>query len=103
MAPENQGRIKELAERYGKENLVVVLGVADAGALEVAAETLSQGDPSFVGPLAGVSLGLPLFHILEPAVLEIVPEDLRLKELEMMTMVVDQDQLVRVLDKYRQL
>ena len=48
---------------------------------------------SFVGPLAGVSLRLSLFHILEPAVLEIVPEDLRLKDLEMLSMVVDQEQL----------
>ncbi len=33
--------------------------------LEVAAETVTIGDPSFVGPLAGVSLGLHVFHILE--------------------------------------
>lgn len=103
MAPENQGRIKELVEQYGEENLVVVLGMADTGALEVAAETLSQGDPSFAGPLAGVSLGLPLFHILEPSVLEIVPEDIRRQHLEMLTMVVDQEELVRLLGKFRRL
>lgn len=69
----------------------------------MAAETLSQGDPSFVGPLVGVALGPPLFHILEPAILETVPEDVRRKNLDMLSLVVDQDQLVRVLDKYRQL
>jgi glycine reductase len=71
--------------------------------LEVVAETLSQGDPSFVGPLAGVSLRLSLFHILERGVLEIVPEDSRLNDLEMLSVVVDQEQLVLALDKYRQL
>jgi hypothetical protein len=33
MALENQGRIKEVVDRYGKESLVVVLGVADVGVL----------------------------------------------------------------------
>ncbi|HAA04515.1 MAG TPA: hypothetical protein DCZ69_17085 [Syntrophobacteraceae bacterium] len=38
-----------------------VLGVA-----EVAARTVTIGDPSFAGPQAGVSLRLPVFHIVEP-------------------------------------
>jgi hypothetical protein len=35
--------------------------------------------------------------------LEIVPEEIRRQNLEMLTMVVDQEELVRVLGKYRQL
>lgn len=65
MDPENQGLIKDLAEREGTEDLVVVLGAADSEALEVAAETVTEGDPSYVGPLAGVQLGLPVLHIFE--------------------------------------
>jgi betaine reductase len=63
MDPDDQAAIQRLAGRH--EGLVVLLGAADPEALEVAAETVTIGDPSFVGPLAGVQLGLPVFHILE--------------------------------------
>jgi glycine reductase len=65
MDPENQDRIKALAEEHGLENVVVVLGAADLESLEVTAETVTMGDPAYVGPLAGVQLGLPVVHILE--------------------------------------
>jgi glycine/sarcosine/betaine reductase complex component A len=68
MDPENQDRIKALVERLGADDLVVVLGAADPEALEVAAETVTIGDPSYVGPLAGVPLGLPVVHIFEEEV-----------------------------------
>ena len=70
MDPENQDRIKGLVDEYGSENLVVVLGAADLEAIEVAAETVTLGDPAYVGPLAGVQLGLPVVHILEEDVKE---------------------------------
>lgn len=65
MDPENQDRIKGLVDTHGADDLVVVLGAADLESLEVAAETLTMGDPAYVGPLAGVQLGLPVVHILE--------------------------------------
>jgi len=65
MDPENQDRIKGLVDTYGSDDLVVVLGAADLESLEVAAETVTLGDPAYVGPLAGVQLGLPVVHILE--------------------------------------
>ncbi len=68
MDPENQGLIRAIVEREGAENIVVVLGAADPEALEVAAETVTRGDPSFVGPLAGVQLGLRVVHIFEDEV-----------------------------------
>jgi len=70
MDPENQGRIKALVDEHGLESVVVVLGAADLEALEVAAETVTIGDPAYVGPLAGVPLGLPVVHILEQEVKE---------------------------------
>ena len=62
---ENQARIKDLAEKYGKDDLVVVLGGAEAEASGLAAETVSAGDPTFAGPLAGVQLGLKAYHIFD--------------------------------------
>ena len=70
MDPENQDRIKALADEHGADDLVVVLGAADLESLEVAAETVTLGDPAYVGPLAGVQLGLPVVHILEENVKE---------------------------------
>jgi len=65
MDPENQDRIKGLVDTYGSDDLVVVLGAADLESLEVAAETVTLGDPAYVGPLAGVQLGLAVVHIFE--------------------------------------
>jgi glycine/sarcosine/betaine reductase complex component A len=70
MHPENQDRIKRLADEHGTDSLVVVLGAADLEAIEVAAETLTAGDPAYVGALAGVPLGLPVVHILDEDVKE---------------------------------
>ncbi len=42
---ENQKRVKEFAEEYGAENLVVVLGAAEGEAAGLAAETVTLGDP----------------------------------------------------------
>jgi glycine reductase len=68
MDPENQGLIKRIAEEVGTDDLVVILGAADAEAVEVAAETVRVGDPAYVGPLAAVQLGLPVLHIFEDEV-----------------------------------
>ena len=89
---ENQAAIKSIADEVGPENLMVVLGMPGEG-LRLAAETLTTGDPSWAGPLAGVSLGLPVFHILEEKVRSQVPEDLYAKKLLMMEMVLDLPQI----------
>lgn len=70
MDPENQDRIKSLVDEHGQDALVVVLGAADLESIEVTAETVTVGDPAYVGPLAGVQLGLPVVHILDEDVKE---------------------------------
>jgi betaine reductase len=55
--------------------MLVVLGASDIEGAEIAAETLTTGDPSYAGALAGVSLGLPIYHILEPEVRAEIPAD----------------------------
>ena len=51
---ENQKRVKDFAEQYGPENIVVVLGAAEGEASGLAAETVTAGEPTFAGPLPGV-------------------------------------------------
>ena len=63
---ENQQRVKDAAEKYGVEDLVVVLGSSDPEGAEIYAETVTLGDPTFAGPLAGAPLGLCVYHVLEP-------------------------------------
>ena len=48
---ENQKRVKDFADEYGAENLVVVLGAAEGEAAGLAAETVTAGDPTFAGPI----------------------------------------------------
>lgn len=96
---ENQARIKDLAEKYGKENLIVVLGGGEAEASGLAAETVSQGDPTFAGPLAGVSLGLKAYHIFE--LKEEIDPQVYDEQVGMMEMVLDVDEIVNEVKEYR--
>lgn len=68
MDPDNQALIKRIVEELGADDIVVMLGAGDAEAVEVAAETVREGDPAWVGPLAGVQLGLPVLHVFEDEV-----------------------------------
>ena len=62
---ENQKRIKEAAENSVTKTLWFLLGAAEAEAAGLAAETVTVGDPTFAGPLAGVELNLAVYHIVE--------------------------------------
>ena len=78
MDPENQTQIKKIAENVDGDaagDIIVVLGASDLEGALISAETVTTGDPSFSGPLAGVSLGLPVYHILEPEMRKVIPED----------------------------
>ena len=65
---ENQKRVLNISEEHGPENVVVLLGAAEAEAAGLAAETVTAGDPTYAGPLAGVQLGLSVYHICEDEV-----------------------------------
>lgn len=96
---ENQARIKDLAEKYGKDDLILVLGGAEAEATGLAAETVSTGDPTFAGPLAGVSLGLKAYHIFE--LKNDVDETVYEEQISMMEMVLDVDAIIEEVKNYR--
>jgi glycine reductase len=92
---ESQSQIKKLVDQFGKDNLIAVLGASDIEGAEIAAETLTVGDPSFAGPLAGVQLGLPIYHILEPEVKAAVPEDVYEQSAGIVSMIVDTEEVGR--------
>jgi glycine reductase len=99
---ENQGVIKRLADQYGPENLAVVLGNGEASGVEVFAETVTEGDPSYAGPLAGVSLKIPVYHVLEEEVMAVVPETMREAKLQLSTLVIDVEPMRQVLQAARE-
>lgn len=86
---ENQRRVKELATTYGPENIVIILGAAEGEASGLAAETVTAGDPTYAGPLTGVSLGLKVYHICEPEIKSEIPAELYDEQVGMMEMVLD--------------
>ena len=88
---ENQARVKDLAEKYGPENIVVVIGGSEAEASGLTAETVTAGDPTFAGPLAGVQLGLSVYHILEDEIKQEIDPDVYDEQVGMMEMVLDVD------------
>ncbi len=97
---ENQRRIKELVEKYGAENVVVILGGAEAEAAGLAAETVTAGDPTFAGPLAGVSLGLAVYHIFD--LKDQVDEAIWDEQISMMEMVLDVDEIISEVSSIRE-
>jgi glycine reductase len=101
MHPENQDRIKRLADEHGTDSLVVVLGAADLEAIEVAAETLTAGDPAYVGALAGVPLGLPVVHILDEDMKEQVDPGVYEDQVGLLEMSLDTDTVRDAMRKLR--
>jgi glycine/sarcosine/betaine reductase complex component A len=103
MDSESQAAIKKLVDEIGVDNLVVVLGGANPELAEVVTRTMTVGDPSFAGPLAGVSLGLPVYHILEREIKESIPAEVYEKEVGFMEMVIDAEELGRRFKEARRL
>lgn len=93
MDPENQALIKRIVEDHGAEDIVVMLGAADAEAVEVAVETVRDGDPAWVGPLAGVQLGLPVMHVFEDEVKEQADDDVYEAQIGFFEMTLDVDEV----------
>ena len=86
---ENQKRVLNISEEFGAENVVVLLGAAEAEAAGLAAETVTNGDPTWAGPLAGVQLGLTVYHICEDEIKSEVDAGVYDEQVGMMEMVMD--------------
>ena len=98
---ENQKRVKEFAEEYGPENVVVIVGAAEGEAAGLAAETVTAGDPTFAGPLTGVQLGLTVYHVCEPEMKAEFDEAVYDEQVSMMEMVLDVDDIVSEMSAIR--
>lgn len=99
---EIQQRVKDFTEKFGAENIVVLLGGAEAEASGLSAETVSAGDPTYAGPLAGVNLGLRVYHVVEPEVKAEFDPAVYDEQCGMMEMVLDVDEIIKEVSTVRQ-
>ena len=90
---ENQNRVKAAADKFGAENVVILLGAAEAEAAGLAAETVTAGDPTFAGPLAGVALGLSVYHVVEEPIKSLFDESVYEDQISMMEMVLEVEEI----------
>jgi betaine reductase len=91
----------KIAQEYGKENVVVMLGAPDADSAELYAETVVNGDPSYAGPLGGVSLGLTVFHVMEPVIKDQVDPEVYKEHLGLMDIALDVEKISEGLHRVR--
>lgn len=99
---EGQGRIQQVVRQSGTDSVIAVLGANSAAAVEMTAMTIKSGDPSYAGPLAGVALGIPSYHIFEPEILEQIDPVLYDKELALSAIAMDVDEVIAPMKAIRE-
>ena len=98
----NQQRVKDAAEKFGPENVIVILGSSDAEGAGIYAETVTAGDPTFAGPLAGVALNLPVYHVFEEPIRAEADQAEWENQISMMEMVLDTNALANAVKEMRE-
>jgi hypothetical protein len=71
------------------------MGAGDLENVEILAETVNHGDPSYTGQLAGASLRLPVYPIVEPELKECIPKETYRGNAGILLMTVDTEEIGR--------
>ena len=90
---QSQEAILRLAETHGRDQVVVILGAPDPEAAEISAETVRLGDPAYAGALAGVQLGLGVYHVLDDEVKAGIPPEVWDEQIGIMADILEADAL----------
>jgi glycine reductase len=90
-----------VAERYHPQELVVLLGTPNAESSRLYALTVTEGDPAWAGALAGVSLGLPVYHVLEEPVKSQVAPEVYEEQVALMEMVLETSEIAQAVQEVR--
>ena len=91
-----------MAEQFDKDDVVVLLGTPTEDASRLYAMTVTSGDPSWAGALAGISLSLPVYHIAEPDVRERIAAPDYDEHVALMAMAMDVDAIARAVRDVRE-
>ena len=91
-----------MIDKRGTKDLVVLLGTPNAESSKLYGLTVTEGDPAWAGVLAGVSLELPVYHIMEPEIKSQVDTRIYEEQVGITEMVLDTDQIIESLQKVRE-
>ena len=80
---------------------MVLLGTPNAESSRLYALTVTEGDPSWAGALAGVALGLPVYHVLEEPVKSQVAPEVYEEQVALMEMVLETDEITHAVQAFR--
>jgi glycine/sarcosine/betaine reductase complex component A len=90
-----------VAERHSGDEVVVLLGTPNAESSRLYALTVTEGDPSWAGALAGASLNLPVYHIIEEAVKTQIAPDTYEEHVALMEVVLDAESIAKAVQDVR--
>ena len=90
-----------MVDRLGSDDMVVLLGTPNPESSRLYGLTLTSGDPAWAGALAGVELGLPVYHITEPEVREQIDPLVYEDEVGLTEMVLETDEIAVTLRQVR--
>ena len=82
--------------------MVVLLGTPNAESSRLYGLTVTEGDPSWAGVLAGVRLDLPVFHIAEPEIKSQIDPGVFQDQVGLAEMVLDTEEIFQALQQVRQ-
>ena len=79
----------------------MLLGTPNADSSRLYAMTVTEGDPSWAGALAGVALRLPVYHVLEEAVKTQVAPEVYEEHVALMEMVLETEDIAQAVQEVR--
>ncbi len=88
-------------DRLGTEGMVVLLGTPNAESTRLYGLTVTEGDPSWAGPLANAQLGLPVYHITEPEIKSQVDAGVYQEQVGITEMALDTGEIITALQQVR--
>ena len=87
--------------RVGTDDLIVILGTPTTESSKLYALTVTEGDPTWAGPLAGEALGLPVYHITERDVKDQIDYELYESEVGLAEMMLDAEEIAETVKEVR--
>lgn len=89
-------------DNIGTDGVVVLIGTPTADSSRLYALTVTEGDPAWAGPLAGIRLNLPVFHITESEIKDQIDPELYATEVGVSEMVIERDEILKAMKEVRE-
>ncbi len=98
---DDQATIQQVVDKVGANDLVVLLRSPNPESADLYAATVTVGDPTFAGPLAGIPLRLPVHNVLEPDIVDQLSPDVYAEQLQMAALTLDTEATFEVVRRIR--